>query len=140
MTTEITHEFVLDNIEDIVQLMRKLHPNKESRNWSAALKKPDVITNLTYLGYIMLYKNTAKVTSKIRDYHDRMDHFHIKEDLLEERILNQVEKEEKMNEHVKTWRHIAQNMRLDMIEQKGCNEFDRWVNDTLGNLPAYYGL
>ena len=140
MTTEISHEFVLEHVQGIVNLMKKIFPHKEGRAWIAALKKPDVMENLTYMGYIYQYYDNHVQLKKKKNYDDRIEAYCEKEYLLDIRVENNQQKEKDFEEKKVIWRHITKNMRLDMIEQKGCNEFDRWVNETLGNVPAYYGL
>ena len=133
MNTEITHEYVLEHIQGILNEMKKTFPEKESRNWIAALKKPDVMTNLTYMGYIQMHHQNHIESKKKKNYHDRIEAYCEKEYLLENR-------EEKMKEKENHWRNITQHMRWDMVDQKGNSEYERWVSETLGNIPSYYGV
>tara|TARA_R110000824_G_scaffold15552_6_gene65326 strand:- start:2008 stop:2430 length:423 start_codon:yes stop_codon:yes gene_type:complete len=140
MNTEITHEYVLEHIQGILNEMKKTFPEKESRNWIAALKKPDVMTNVTYMGYIKLYHQNHTDVIKRKRYIDRIDAYDEKEYHLENRVKNQAEKEEKIKEKEDQWRNITQHMRWDMMNQMGKSEYERWVSQTLGNIPSYYGV
>ena len=141
MTSEqITHEYVLEHIQGIVNIIKKTFPEKEGRAWIPALKKPDVMENLTYMGYIQIHHQNHIESKKKKNYHDRIEAYCEKEYHLDNREKNHEAKEEKMKEKETHWRNITQHMRWDMVDQKGNSEYERWVSETLGNIPSYYGV
>ncbi len=55
---KINDEYIHDNVDEIVDLMEKLLPEKKSnsRNWRFSLKKEKVSNNISYVSYAMLHK------------------------------------------------------------------------------------
>lgn len=55
---KINDEYIHDNVDEIVDLMSELLPEKKSnsRNWRFSLKKEKVSNNISYVSYAMLHK------------------------------------------------------------------------------------
>jgi len=55
---KINDEYIHDNVDEIVDLIGELLPEKKSnsRNWRFSLKKEKVSNNISYVSYAMLHK------------------------------------------------------------------------------------
>ena len=136
MSTKLTQEYVDKNIMEIIKYMNDFHPVKNSQNWMRALSKPGGYEALSYRGYC-----EGHFEKSMRDrYRQRIENWHEKEYLQDERKKNQAEKEQRLNEQSEQWRIITQVMRAELRELKGPSEYERFIADELPSVGPYFGL
>lgn len=77
---KINDEYIHNNVDEIVDLMGELLPEKKSnsRNWRFSLKKEKVSNNISYVSYAMLHK----LKGWYDNYEKRVDSLYEKERLL----------------------------------------------------------
>ena len=136
MSTKLTQEYVDKNIMEIIKYMNDFHPVKNSQNWMRALSKPGGYEALSYRGYC-----EGHFEKSMRDrYRQRIENWHEREYLSDEREKNLAEKEEKFLTERKEWREITQVLRAKLREVESASDYDRFIADELPGVAPYFGL
>mgnify|MGYP003665090737 FL=1 len=135
---QINQEYVNANVDNIVEWMKKISPEeaKNSRNWKQSLLKDWQSKKWAVAGY---HKH-ANMTDSEKNLSRRTDKFYNKEFLLEERILNQKEKEHVFRAESEEWRKCVQAMRSKLREELGTSDYQRFVAEHLADIKPYYGV
>ncbi len=137
---KINDEYIHNNVDEIVDLMGELLPEKKSnsRNWRFSLKKENVSNNISYVSYAMLHK-----LKKFYDSYDkRVDSLYEKEAIMDEREKRNGEHYKKSQNSEKIIRDINQYLvdkLKDYYDEKEFWEFMKYeFNDHELNYSGIY--
>lgn len=136
---KIDQEYVNKNIDDIVDFMKMIEPENShnARNWKKALLKNWEEGKSKYV--VVSYSKYTEGMNMKNNYTTRIDKFYFKESELETKIEREAPVLRNLEAHQKTWRHITQTMRNELIEKEGKIEYDKFIASNL-QLISYYGL
>ena len=135
----IDDKYIQENIDDIVNLMTEVVPEKSSnsRNWRRNLKKEGASENLSYIGFAIL----NKFKHIYNDYGKRIDSVYHREDLLDEREKREENDLLKQIDINKNWRDINSATREFAISGTSRDEYEQFLDESgLSKYSSYYGL
>tara|TARA_R110000796_G_scaffold42198_6_gene104468 strand:- start:1314 stop:1736 length:423 start_codon:yes stop_codon:yes gene_type:complete len=135
----IDDKYIQENIDDIVNLMTEVVPEKSSnsRNWRRNLKKEGASENLSYIGFAIL----NKFKHIYNDYGKRIDSVYHREDLLDEREKREENALLKQIDINKNWRDINSATREFAISGTSRDEYEQFLDESgLSKYSSYYGL
>tara|TARA_R110000772_G_C13230983_1_gene432757 strand:+ start:656 stop:1087 length:432 start_codon:yes stop_codon:yes gene_type:complete len=135
----IDDKYIQENIDDIVNLMTEVLPEKSSnsRNWRRNLKKEGSSENLSYIGFAIL----NKFKHIYNDYGKRVDAVYDREDLLDAREKREENALLKQIDINKNWRDITTAMREKLISETSREEYEYFLDESgLSKHSSYFSL
>tara|TARA_R110001632_G_scaffold231231_1_gene369527 strand:- start:1159 stop:1575 length:417 start_codon:yes stop_codon:yes gene_type:complete len=128
---KIDDNYIHDNLEEIVNLMTEILPEKasNSRNWRFNLKKKGSSDNLSYIGFAIL----NKFKHIYNDYDKRVDTLYFKEDLLEQEIKNQELRVPKLESQIRNLRDINYFIQEELISYMDERDYHIMMSEEFGH-------
>ena len=143
--SEVTFEYVQENIDGIVTYMKSLVPynpaTRYERTWKSKMLDPEIFeSDAKYRAVINAYFERKAIYDQKNDLYSRERKVQEGERLLAEKILNQEDRLRSLEEKSKNWREINAIFRHQMITVLGKNEYNRWVSDYTHRFASFYAL
>ena len=139
MTSKITQEYVNENVDEIVEFMKKSSPGKGNpRQWKQVLLK-DYKPKLMW---VVAYESYSEGIAIRNRYFERMDKNFIREELLNKREEMAKHGEKNYEAKVKecdTWRQITQHLKTELISVTSESKYDEFIEETTKYHP-HFGL